>query len=262
MQRSKTVFITGLVYALIGLVLAGGGLWLAALGGSIFYLVLGVGILATAALLLARRHQALWLFALVLVGTVAWAISEVQFDWWPLAARGDIVFPMTLWLLMPVIVRGLVRDQPMSYRGATLPLWIGVAASSVVLVIALLSSYHDLNGTIAEQASNVPQSEADPQPDGDWRAYGRTQFGQRYSPLKQITPDNVGKLKVAWTFHTGDEATPNDSGETTFEVTPIKVRDTLYLARSARCCSRLTPKPARSAGATIPSWCSTRRSST
>ncbi|MBW7962852.1 glucose/quinate/shikimate family membrane-bound PQQ-dependent dehydrogenase [Bradyrhizobium sp. BR 10261] len=229
MQRSRAVFVTGLVYALIGLVLAGGGLWLATLGGSIFYLVLGAGIVVTAALLLAQRHQALWLFAIVLIATVAWAISEVRFDWWPLAARGDIVFPMALWLLAPVIVRGLLQDRPVSYRSATLPLWIGVAASSVVLVISLLSSYHDSNGTIAEQASSVPQSEADPQPDGDWRAYGRTQFGQRYSPLQQITPDNVGKLKVAWTFRTGDMPTPEDSGETTFEVTPIKVRDTLYL---------------------------------
>lgn len=152
MQRSRSVFITGIVYALIGLVLAGGGLWLAALGGSIFYVVLGAGILATAALLLSRRHQALWLFAIVLVGTVAWAISEVQFDWWPLASRGDVVFPMALWLLTPVIVRGLLRDQPVSYRSATLPLWIGVAASSVAIAIALLSSYHDVNGTIAERA--------------------------------------------------------------------------------------------------------------
>ncbi|MBC9880929.1 glucose/quinate/shikimate family membrane-bound PQQ-dependent dehydrogenase [Bradyrhizobium sp. INPA01-394B] len=229
MQRSRAVFITGVVYALIGLVLAGGGVWLAALGGSIFYVVLGFGILATAALLLARRHQALWLFAIVLVGTLGWAISEVQFDWWPLASRGDVVLPMALWLLTPVIVRGLVRGEQVAYGSATLPLWIGVAASCVVLVVALLSSYHDVNGTIAERAASVPQSEADPQPDGDWRAYGRTQFGQRYSPLKQITPDNVSKLQVAWTFRTGDMPTPEDSGETTFEVTPIKVRDTLYL---------------------------------
>jgi quinoprotein glucose dehydrogenase len=34
---------------------------------------------------------------------------------------------------------------------------------------------------------------------------------------------------VAWTFRTGDFAGKNDPGETTFEVTPIKIRDTLYL---------------------------------
>lgn len=229
MQRSRAVLITAIVYALIGLVLAAGGIWLAALGGSIFYIVLGVGVLATAALLLMQRRSALWLFAIVLVGTLAWAVHEVRLDWWPLAARGDIIFPMALWLLTPVIVRALIRGEPMSYARATAPLWIGVVASAAVLVAALLSSYHDINGTIAASGPAVPQSEADPQPDGDWRAYGRTQFGQRYSPLKQITPDNVGKLKVAWIFRTGDVATPEDSGETTFEVTPIKVRDTLYL---------------------------------
>jgi len=229
MQRSRAVFITGIIYALIGLVLAGGGIWLAALGGSIFYIILGVGILATAALLLAQRRSALWLFAIVLIVTLAWAVTEVQFDWWPLAARGDIIFPMALWLLTPMIVRRLEPNQPVSYGRATAPLWIGVVAAAAVLGIALLSSTHDINGEITESASAVPQGEADPQPDGDWRAYGRTQFGQRYSPLKQITPDNAGNLKVAWTFRTGDVATPNDSGETTFEVTPIKVRDTLYL---------------------------------
>jgi quinoprotein glucose dehydrogenase len=170
MQRSRAVFITGIIYALIGLVLAGGGIWLAALGGSIFYIILGVGILATAALLLAQRRSALWLFAIVLVGTLAWAVYEVQFDWWPLAARGDIVFPMALWLLTPVIVRALVRNQPVSYGSATAPLWIGVVAGLAVLIVALLSNTHDINGTIFESASAVPQSEADPQPDGDWRA--------------------------------------------------------------------------------------------
>ena len=41
--------------------------------------------------------------------------------------------------------------------------------------------------------------------------------------------DNVKSLKVAWTFRTGDLPGPNDPIETTFEVTPIKVGDTLYL---------------------------------
>jgi hypothetical protein len=61
-------------------------------------------------------------FAIDQIVTLAWAVSEVQFDWWPLAARGDVIFPMALWLLTPVIVRGLLRDEPVSYRSATLPL--------------------------------------------------------------------------------------------------------------------------------------------
>lgn len=66
-------------------------------------------------------------------------------------------------------------------------------------------------------------------PEADWRAYGRTGAGQRYSPLDQIVPDNVDKLQVAWTFNTGDvRGRPGDPTETTFEVTPLKVGNRLY----------------------------------
>jgi quinoprotein glucose dehydrogenase len=34
---------------------------------------------------------------------------------------------------------------------------------------------------------------------------------------------------VAWTFRTGDLPDKNDPVETSFEVTPIKVRDIVYL---------------------------------
>src|SRR6185312_12997019 len=38
----------------------------------------------------------------------------------------------------------------------------------------------------------------------DWPDYGGNQARTRYSPLTQITPENVGSLKVAWTYDTGD----------------------------------------------------------
>ena len=47
--------------------------------------------------------------------------------------------------------------------------------------------------------------------------------------LKQINADNVKNLKEAWVFRTGDLKMPNDPGELTNEVTPIKVGDMLYL---------------------------------
>ena len=53
LPRSRPVVtITGVVYALIGLALAGGGAWLAALGGSLYYLLAGIGILLTGLLLI------------------------------------------------------------------------------------------------------------------------------------------------------------------------------------------------------------------
>ncbi|ACM28710.1 glucose/quinate/shikimate family membrane-bound PQQ-dependent dehydrogenase [Rhizobium rhizogenes] len=226
--RFPAVLITAVICMLIGLSLAVGGAWLAALGGSWFYFGAGAGLLVTGGLLFARHRAALWTYAAVLIATLVWAVYEVGFDWWPLAARGDILFPLGVWLLTPWIVRGLRGSDAVSYRRATAPLWLGVLAGAIVLIVGLSSNYHDIDGAIADSSSGVSQS-ADGQPDGDWQSYGRTQFGQRYSPLKQITPSNAKNLKVAWTFRTGDQQGPNDSSETTFEVTPIKVRDTLYL---------------------------------
>ena len=36
-----------------------------------------------------------------------------------------------------------------------------------------------------------------------WLTYSGNYFGHRYSPLKQITPENVAQLKSQWTFQTG-----------------------------------------------------------
>ena len=59
--------------------------------------------------------------------------------------------------------------------------------------------------------------------------YERTPHGRRYSPLDQITPGNVANLKALWTYHTVDVRGEGDPGETTYEVTPLKIGDKLYL---------------------------------
>ena len=41
-------------------------------------------------------------------------------------------------------------------------------------------------------------------PDTDWPHYGGSPAQTRYSPLDQITRENVATLKVAWTYDTGD----------------------------------------------------------
>ncbi|MBW2275502.1 MAG: hypothetical protein JRG96_19755, partial [Deltaproteobacteria bacterium] len=37
-----------------------------------------------------------------------------------------------------------------------------------------------------------------------WPSYGGDPGGSRYSPLEQITPENVSALEVAWRYRTGD----------------------------------------------------------
>jgi len=232
-RAALALAITGAFCIFVGLALAGGGVWLIYLGGSPFYAALGVGIAATGVLLLARMRAALWVYAAALVGTFIWAIAEIGFDWWPLAARVDLVFLLAPWLLAPWVAGELTRGPPSSMRVAALPLWASLAAGGVVLLVALGANYHDVSGTlpgaVPTKDAVLGSTAAEGQPDGDWRDYGRSQFGQRYSPLTQITPSNAGNLKVAWVFRTGDLTGKNDPVESTFEVTPIKVADTLYL---------------------------------
>ena len=45
-------------------------------------------------------------------------------------------------------------------------------------------------------------------PPGDWPMYSRDLTSTRYSPLKQITTSNVGKLEKVWSYRPGPAATP------------------------------------------------------
>jgi quinoprotein glucose dehydrogenase len=55
--------------------------------------------LVTAHLLWRRHAAALWLYALLTLATLAWSGWEAGLDWWPLAARGDVIFLRGLALL-------------------------------------------------------------------------------------------------------------------------------------------------------------------
>ncbi len=62
-----------------------------------------------------------------------------------------------------------------------------------------------------------------------WTAYGHDAGGTRFSPLSQIDRNNVGELKPAWTFHTGDIAKGDHGPRSGFETTPLYVDGELIL---------------------------------
>src|ERR1700759_3868188 len=64
--------------------------------------------------------------------------------------------------------------------------------------------------------------------DVDWPFYGGDAGGQRFSAAAQITPANVGGLKVAWTYSTG-EAARHPLKRAAFEDTPILAGGRLYI---------------------------------
>ena len=225
------LILTALVFALIGLVLGGGGLWLVVLGGSWYYLIAGLAFLVTAFLLFQKRAAALTVYAAIIVGTLAWALWEVGFDWWQLGPRGGVVILLGLWLCLPAIRRDLGFTSPTGqvYRAGALPLGLAVLASILVAGYSMTQDPLDLAGELPVGTTAATPDLGGNVPDGDWHQYGRTPYGQRYSPLAQITPANVGDLEMAWQYQTGDVKRPDDIGETTYQVTPLKVKDTLYM---------------------------------
>lgn len=237
-RSGPLVFVTGVVFLLLGLALAVGGVWLLLLGGSWYYLAAGLGVAITGALLMLGRTEALWLYALVLLGSTVWALVEVRLDWWQLLPRLDVWFVLALWLWLPFVNRRLGPVDAAAHRAMPDFLlrggrWaIGVTAVITLLVglVALTRSPHDHPGEIAATSMQATGTAPAPlTPPGDWTAYGHSGYGDRYSPAAQITPRNVDRLKVAWTFHTGDLPGPGDPKEIANEVTPLKANGLLYL---------------------------------
>jgi len=76
--------------------------------------------------------------------------------------------------------------------------------------------------------------------DKDWPSYGNDQGATRYSTLKQITPDNVSKLQVAWTYHMRPAgyvppplppnlpASFHPTGFSSSQATPIVIKGVMY----------------------------------
>ena len=89
--RSAGLWIMAIIVGLVGLYLAGFGAYLTILGGSIYYVLAGIALIATAVLLIRRRSLALWIYAATLGVTLVWALWEVGLDFWQLAPRGDIL---------------------------------------------------------------------------------------------------------------------------------------------------------------------------
>jgi quinoprotein glucose dehydrogenase len=233
------------ILALVGAAVSAGGVWLVVLGGSWYYPVAGVLFLAAAVLLRWRHAGAFYVYAVLVAGSLVWSVYEVGFDWWQLAPRGGLIVVLGLLLLVPW------RSEETLNIGSTRVHWnsAGWLLAASLLVSVLVAAYsfttdpHAVRGNVAQaQTSSLPPSEQSVPPE-QWLAYGRTQGGSHYSPLDQITSQNVGNLVEAWHYQTGDIRDPEvDPVETTYEVTPTMVDGLLYVCTPHHIAIALDPE--------------------
>ena len=95
-------------------------------------------------------------------------------------------------------------------------------AASVLALVGLAC------GAPGDRAAPPPASAL---PATEWPHYGGDAGGLRYTPLDEITAENVGDLEIAWVHHSGDVS--DGRGEvrstTAYEATPILVDGLLYV---------------------------------
>jgi quinate dehydrogenase (quinone) len=212
--------VLGILLILIGAGLVIGGIRLATLGGSWYYLIAGVVLVVTGVLYLLRRPLATGLYFLLLLATVAWALSEVGLSFWGLMPRLSVL--VVLGFFAALAARSL---SP----AARWP-WPLAAVLAIAIVVAGVSVFQP-HGVVAPAqpvatAPNAPPVVTDPaHPANRWAYYGRDADSTRYAPFDQINTGNVEQLQVAWTYRTGAATTGADEDQNT----PIQVGDSVYL---------------------------------
>jgi membrane-bound PQQ-dependent dehydrogenase (glucose/quinate/shikimate family) len=206
------VMLLAILIATAGAGLVMGGVQLVAAGGSPYYVLAGTALVVLAAALWRRQPWALPLYGLVLLATLAWAVWEAGLDGWALVPRLVAPAVLGLILLIPAVRR---RSEPAS-------LWWVLAPVLAIVVVLGAAGLRPKGGPEGLQSASLVQA-ADPA-GGEWRTWGRTLAGERFSPAAQINTGNVGKLKLAWRYASNVPA----YGFHSFEATPLAANGLLY----------------------------------
>ncbi len=221
-QARWLVWLIGALLVVYGLPLLVGGAWLVSLHGSPYFALAGLGIAAAGLLVLMRHIAGLWLFTLVMLGTLAWALPDAGLQFWPLFSR--LFAPGCLSLVVALAWPGMksafgVRPGRGAYRLAVL-LAVVLAESFAATFVA----HPTVAGNDGPGLTPVDGSPAS----RDWPHYGNTAGGSRFAAIDQVNRSNVRNLKLAWTYHTGDVPISDGSGAED-QLTPLQIGDRVYL---------------------------------
>lgn len=226
-SRAGVIFtiIIGALFALAGLGLAVGGVMLIARGGSWYYLLMGLAVLATGAELIRGKTTGAVIYLLAFLATVIWAFWEAGLDFWPLHAR---IFTFLCALFVLFLIEPIIeRRAGLRARSGT---WYGAAVVALIAILGMGYGMFLPHGKhYAEAATGQTPAPATP---GDWANYGGTPNQERFVAADQINRDTVDQLEVAWTFQTG-EIPESTGGGLEDQNTPMQIGDTLYLCTAA-----------------------------
>ncbi|WP_298398226.1 hypothetical protein [Sphingobium sp.] len=218
------LILLGVVIFVAGLAFAVGGAKLLMLGGSVYFLIAGVALIAAGVQIVRRRPAGALLFGATFVLTIAWSLWEVGFAFWPLISR---------LLAMGVGATVVALSYPLLRRAqGQAPRWRPALVAAALVGLASAGGFAAMfvpHPTVDFAGVEGALTPVDPgKAQKDWTAYGNSGGGDRFVALDQISRDNVRNLKVAWTYRTGDVAISDGNGAEDQD-TPLQVGDTLYV---------------------------------
>ncbi|ANQ41901.1 glucose dehydrogenase [Gluconobacter oxydans] len=225
-KNLSIITILYLFIILFGLLEIYGGIILFINGGSLYYIISGALLVASGIFLQKRRIEGAWIFAGVFFLTLIWTIWERGFVYWAWIPRLDVlvVLAFVLGFQLPKLGRGVNPVVARSVSGASAALF-GLGAISAFYPHYVTPPPADFQGKpLVDTAETVTI-----QPDSDWDTYGRDKNATRFSPLKQITPANVGQLREAWVYRTGALTPVGHANARGAETTPLKVGNGVYV---------------------------------
>src|SRR5262245_10473435 len=184
----------GGVIALLGLILAGGGAYLAWLGGSLYYVLVGAMLVAAGYLLFKGRIAGFYTYVGAFAFTAAWSFWEVGLSGLQLIPR--LVGPFVL-LILAILVAPLL-DQTTG-RGARK--WGLVSAGIFVAALAILIPIFNRQAAPLQ----LPDARADAffadpgyaPTKGEWNAYmaaARARSGIRISPKSRPQTSKISSV--------------------------------------------------------------------
>jgi quinoprotein glucose dehydrogenase len=267
-----------LILVIFGLPILAGGVWLISLGGSWYYAPAGLGLLVTAYFLFRRSMIAVWIYLLVFAGTLAWALWEAGFNGWAQVPR--LVAPTVILVLMLITIPALRGARGLRHSAVAAGI-AGFFALGTAGAVLIASQDHPVIAQEAQTPAPAPEAEPAPPPatpaepaapaepaptepaappaaaaasvqyamlqtGADWPAYGGTHHATRYSPLEQITPENVATLERVWEYRTG--SLPEGDEAFAAETTPLKIGNRVFL------CSAMGDLIALDAGTGAEAW--------
>lgn len=204
-----------IILCLIAVPLVLGGVQLIFLGGSFYYLLAGLALIASARKLWRRDPTGSLIYGGLLIATVAWALVEAGTNLWALLPRVVPFSVIGLWFLTPWLRRALYGATPPPLFASSLPRYAALIAAVVVVYVLVAGTGYTINPLAPRSAVATSVNTRT-----DWPSYGNTPAGTRYSPLADINTDNVGELELAWSFRT--------QAGGAFKATPLQVGELLY----------------------------------